>query len=189
MSLKEKRLIILSAPSGAGKTTLCDRLLKDFKNIRLSVSSTTRPKRPYEIDGTHYFFLTPEEFEKKEKTGDFAEWAVVHSNRYGTSKSMIEGFFKAGFHVLFDIDVQGAVNLQKLYGERALLIFIHPPSLEVLAQRLRDRKGDTAEVIERRLQNALAEIQYSTSFDYEITNDNLEEAYHQLKKIIIEECA
>lgn len=168
---------------------MAERLLKDFPNVRLSVSSTTREKRPYEKDGVHYFFLTPEIFQKKIDHKDFAEWAVVHGNRYGTSKEMIENFFSQGFHVLFDIDVQGAFALRKLYPSRALLVFIHPPSLEVLKQRLNDRKGDSAEAIARRLQNALDEIKFADEFDFQITNDDLERAYQELKAIIQRECA
>ena len=109
------RLIIISAPSGAGKTTLCDMLIKEFPQISLSISTTTRPKRPNEQEGTHYHFVTAEEFQKKIDHGDFAEWAEVHGNRYGTSKTTIEAALKQGKNVLFDIDVQGAMNLKKQF--------------------------------------------------------------------------
>lgn len=184
----EKRLILISAPSGAGKTTLCEKLLKEFPNVRLSISSTTRPMRPYEKNGQHYFFISQEDFQHKIFENKFAEWAEVHGNLYGTSKEMIEDFFAKGFHVLFDIDVQGALSLRKTYGARALLIFIHPPSIAELEKRLHERKGDSKEAIAKRLKNALHEITFSKEFDYEITNDNLDRAYGELEKIIKDEC-
>lgn len=144
--------------------------------------------RPYEKDGVHYHFLTKDKFEAKIAKGDFAEHAIVHGNLYGTSKEMIENFFSEGFHVLFDIDVQGALSLKKTYGDRALLIFIHPPSIQELERRLHDRKGDSKEVIAKRLENALHEITFAKQFDYEITNDNLEQAYGELERIIKNEC-
>ena len=136
----------------------------------------------------HYHFLTKEEFKKKVDQNLFAEWATVHGNLYGTSKEMIENFFSEGFHVVFDIDVQGALSLKKTYGDRALLIFIHPLSIQELERRLHDRKGDTKEVIQKRLENALHEITFSKQFDYEITNDNLDRAYGELEAIIKNEC-
>ncbi|NBV51419.1 guanylate kinase [bacterium] len=184
----QPRLIIISAPSGAGKTTLCDLLLKDFSQIQQSVSTTTRPQRPHEINGQHYFFITSEEFEKKKLAGEFAEWAEVHGNFYGTRKQTVDGLLAAGKHVLFAIDVQGALNLKKLYPTRALLIFVHPPSIEELQNRLIQRKGDAPEAIAKRLQNAYTEISWSQKFDYQITNDDLKKAYQQLKDIIQREC-
>ncbi len=182
------RLIILSAPSGAGKTTLCDMLLKDFPSVALSISTTTRKSRPYEKEGVHYHFVTPEVFQQRIDNGEFAVWARVHSNLYGTSKETIEKYLKAGKHVLFDIDVQGAMSLLKHYGDRVLLIFIHPPSMEILEERLRNRKGDSGASIETRLQNAYNEVEWSRKFDHQIINDDLEKAYQQLKRIIEREC-
>ena len=182
------RLIVLSAPSVAGKTTLCDLLLKDFKDITLSVSTTTRPMRPYEKEGVHYHFVTPEVFQAKIKANDFAEWAKVHENLYGTSKSVVDAALAAGKRVLFDIDVQGAMSLLNAYKDKVLLVFSHPPSMQELEKRLRDRKGDSLESIEKRLQNAYNEVGWSSKFDYQITNDNLEKAYRELKSTVLQEC-
>ena len=185
----QPRLIIVSAPSGAGKTTLCEKLIKDFPSIRLSISTTTRERRHYETEGVHYHFVDKSIFESKIAQQEFAEWARVHGNLYGTSKKVIEGFLADGKHVLFDIDVQGAVNLKKLYPDRALMIFIHPPSLQILEERLRGRKSESGTSLETRLQNAYNELAWSQKFDYQITNDNLERAYAQLTSIIRRECA
>lgn len=186
---KASRLIVISAPSGAGKTTLCDLLLKDYSSITLSISATTRKKRPYEIEDVHYFFLSPEAFQKKIDHGEFAEWAEVHGNRYGTLKSTIEKAAREGKHLLFDIDVQGAMSLEKLYPEKVLTIFIHPPSIEILEQRLRDRKGDSPEVIEKRVRNAYNELKWSSKFKYQLVNDELKRVYNELKQIVEKECA
>lgn len=184
----QPRLVVIAAPSGAGKTTLCEMLLKEFSNFALSISTTTRPKRPQEENGVHYHFVSPAEFQRKIDQGDFAEWAEVHGNRYGTSKSVIDSALKNQKHLLFDIDIQGAMSLLKHYGNRVLLIFIHPPSMEILERRLRDRKGDSPEAIEKRLQNAYNEVAWSRKFQYQITNDDLAKAYHELKAILQKEC-
>jgi len=184
----QPRLLIISAPSGAGKTTLCEMLIKEFSSIRLSISTTTRPPRPYEKEGVHYFFVPVSEFQRRIDAGDFAEWAEVHGNRYGTSKTAIDRALKDGKHLLFDIDVQGAMNLKKQFGGRAVLIFIHPPSMKVLQARLLARKGDSLPSIESRLQNAYNELEWSKSFDYQITNDDLTTAYRELSEIIKKEC-
>lgn len=144
--------------------------------------------RHYEKEGVHYHFVSPSEFEDKIARGDFAEWAEVHGRRYGTDRKVIEENLKAGKHVLFDIDVQGAMNLQKQYSDRTLLIFIEPPSLEVLEERLRNRKGDSTASIETRLRNAYNEMQWSRKFDYQIVNDELERAYRELREIVEREC-
>lgn len=182
------RLIIISAPSGAGKTTLCEKLIKEFPAIRLSISTTTRKRRDYETEGVHYHFVEKEVFEEKKSANEFAEWALVHGNLYGTSKKVIERFLAEGSNVLFDIDVQGAMSLKALYPERALLVFIHPPSLDVLQQRLKGRKSESGATLETRLQNAYNELGWSQKFDYQITNDDLDRAYAELKAIVTREC-
>lgn len=185
---KNKKLIIISAPSGAGKTTLCDLVLKDFPTIALSISTTTRPMRPYEKEGVHYHFVDKAMFEKMRDNGEFAEWAVVHGQLYGTNKAQVEGKLSQGFHVLFDIDVQGAMALKSQYKDKVVLIFIHPPTIEALQDRLLHRKGDSKLSIEKRLQNAPNELQWSKKFQYQITNDNLNSAYKKLREIIVNEC-
>lgn len=182
------RLVVISAPSGAGKTTLSSMLLKEFPQLKRSVSTTTRPIRPNEIEGTHYHFVDDLTFQDKIHKNQFAEWALVHGKRYGTTRATVESLLNQGYHPVFDIDVQGAMNLKALYGDRVLLIFIHPPSMEALKERLIQRKGDSAESIENRLKNAYIEIQWSQKYDYQIINDNLETAFQKLKKIIQQEC-
>ena len=182
------RLIVVSAPSGAGKTTLCHMLLDKYSNIQPSVSTTTRPRRSNEVEGRDYFFVSEETFDQKIKNNDFAEWAEVHGNRYGTERKAIENALAKNNHILFDIDYQGAINLQKLYTNKTLLFFIHPPSMEELSKRLNERKTDSEAIIARRLQNAYNEVAWSKSFDYEIVNDNLEQAFQDLSTILEKEC-
>ncbi|MGQ9661697.1 MAG: guanylate kinase [Kiritimatiellia bacterium] len=189
-------LIVISAPSGAGKTTLCDRLRADYPELAYSISCTTRPRRGNEKNGREYYFLSEEEFERKVQTGEFLEHARVHGYRYGTPVEPIRAALRVGRSVLLDIDVQGAEQLRARIraagpgdplGGALVDIFVDPPSLEELKRRLERRGLDTAETIERRLKNAEREMQRAASFRYRIVNDNLEEAYHQLKRIIEEE--
>lgn len=188
MARTKPKLIILSAPSGTGKTTLCERLVKEFPQIAISISTTTRPKRDYETDGVHYHFVTEDQFSKKIAKNEFAEWADVHGRRYGTTTATVDALLKQGKCVLFDIDVQGALNLRKRYGQQTLLIFIHPPSMDELRSRLEKRKSETSESIETRMRNAYNELGWSGKFDHQITNDNLERAYQDLKNIVQKEC-
>jgi guanylate kinase len=176
------RLIVISAPSGAGKTTLCQRLLRDFSNLTLSISSTTRAPRGQELHGRDYFFLTREEFEEGIKAGKFLEWANVHGNYYGTSKTTIEAAFSSGKSVLLDIDVQGAASLRKAFPKESFSVFIAPPSLEVLEKRLRSRGTDSEETIQKRLRNAKKEMGEAGMFDHRIVNDDLDHAYEKLKE-------
>ena len=182
--LKKTYLIVLSAPSGAGKTTLCKRLLEDFASIRLSISSTTRPPRGTEKNGHDYYFLSREAFEEQIQQNRFAEWALVHGNYYGTSKSVIENSFQAGLSVLLDIDVQGAAQLKKSFPDQCYQIFISPPNLKELEERLRARGTETEAVIQRRLANARFEMQESSKFDHIIINDDLERAYQELQNLV-----
>ncbi|HLD99419.1 MAG TPA: guanylate kinase [Bdellovibrionota bacterium] len=178
------QLIVVSAPSGAGKTTLCNRLLSDFPQLTLSISSTTRAPRGQEQDGREYFFLAKDDFEERIRSDRFAEWALVHGNYYGTSKEVIESAFAEGRSVLFDIDVQGAAILRKTYGKDCFLVFISPPSVEALEARLRKRATDNEETIQRRLKNARAEMARTGEFDLVIINDDLERAYLELKNAV-----
>jgi guanylate kinase len=177
-------LIVVSAPSGAGKTTLCARLLQDFDNVVLSISSTTRAPRGQEKDGVEYFFLSRQEFESQIQAGRFAEWALVHGNYYGTSKEVIEKAFATGKSVLLDIDVQGAASLAKAYPKETFRVFISPPSLEALEKRLRSRGTDSEETIQKRLKNAEEEMKRAGEFDKVVVNDQLDRAYSELKELV-----
>lgn len=179
------RLIVISAPSGAGKTTLCNRLLSDFPDqLVLSISSTTRPPRGSEQHGREYFFLSREEFEREIQQKRFAEWAIVHGNYYGTSKAVVEKAFAEEKSVLLDIDVQGAGSLKKSYPKEAALFFISPPNIETLEARLRTRNTDSEATIQKRMANAKAEMAQIHNFDHVIVNDSLDRAYLELKKLV-----
>ena len=169
------KLIVISAPSGAGKTTLCQRLLKDFEELTLSISSTTRAPRGTEKHGQEYFFLNKAEFEKQINAQRFAEWAQVHGNYYGTSKDVIEGAFKVGRSVLLDIDVQGADSLRKSFPKECYSIFIAPPSLQTLEKRLRARGTDGEETIRKRVRNAADEMKQMSEFHQIVVNDQFEQ--------------
>jgi guanylate kinase len=179
-----QQLIVISAPSGAGKTTLCARLLAEFPELVLSISSTTRAPRGAEQHGKEYLFLTRQEFEKQIGLGRFAEWALVHGNYYGTSKDTIEQAFKGGKSVLLDIDVQGSASLRKSYSRQCYTVFISPPSLDTLEARLRARKTDSEEVIRKRVRNAAEEMKRLPEFDAVVINDRLEPAYAELREIV-----
>ena len=179
-----KKLFVISAPSGAGKTTLCQRLLKDFSELTLSISSTTRPPRGKEKDSVDYFFITEAEFKKKAAGNRFAEWAIVHGNDYGTSKDFIEESLARGKCILLDIDIQGAESLRKSYPNLCYTLFISPPDLTALEKRLRSRGTDNETTIQERLKNAREELREAKKFDQIILNDDLEKAYSDLKRVL-----
>ena len=179
-----KRLIVISAPSGAGKTTLCSRLLRDFPVLKLSISSTTRAPRGSEQDGREYFFLSREEFERQIEADRFAEYARVHDNYYGTSKDTIDRAFAEGKSVLLDIDVQGAESLRHAYPGQTFSVFIAPPDLETLEARLRARGTENEETIRKRMRNADDEMKAARHFDATVVNRDLEQAYTELREII-----
>lgn len=181
---KEGKLIIIVAPSGSGKSTLIKRLKKDFPELKESVSFTTRPQREGEVDGESYFFVDKENFMSKQKSGDFLEWAEVHSNYYGTSKEFVEKRMKDGEDTLFDLDVQGTDSFKSYFGARVQAIFICPPSVNELENRLRNRGTDSTGVIELRLENSKKELLRKDDFDYCIVNDDLDRAYAELKDIV-----
>jgi len=183
LSRERGLLIVISAPSGTGKTTLTRMLLKEFPNIEFSISFTTRKPRPGEVNGKDYWFISREEFLKRIEEGDFLEWAEVYGNLYGTSKSQVLKALNEGKDVLLDIDTQGALQVKENFPE-AVLIFILPPSLEELERRLRNRGTDPEEVIEKRLKIAREEIKRAKFYDYIVVNDVLEVAYNKLKSII-----
>lgn len=178
-------IIVLVAPSGAGKTTLANKLLEDFENIRFSVSATTRSIRSNEVHGKDYYFLSEEEFQEKIDSGEFLEWEEFYNGtRYGTLKSDVEQMRDNGYNVLLDIEVLGAVNIKKIYGEKALTIFIKPPSLEVLMQRLTGRGTESQQTLKTRLDRAKKELSYENRFDKVVVNDDLNNAYSELKTIV-----
>jgi guanylate kinase len=176
-------LVVISAPSGTGKTTLTHMLLKEFPNMEFSVSYTTRPPRPGEVNGKDYFFVDRETFERMIEEGDFLEWAEVYGNLYGTSKSQVLKALNEGKDIILDIDTQGALQVKKNFPE-AVLIFVLPPSLSELERRLRRRGTDDEETIERRLKVAREEIRRAPLYDYIVVNDVLEVAFENLKSII-----
>lgn len=180
-------LLVLSAPSGAGKTTLAHRLIKDTANSIFSVSYTTRPARGKEVDGLDYRFVDTRTFQEKIDRGEFVEWAEVHGHFYGSPKAVVdEAFAKRGV-ALFDIDVQGGQAIKRKYPD-AITIFIVPPSMAELERRLRDRKTDSDETIRRRMLAARSEIERGTSsYDFIIMNDDFERAYSELRSILIAE--
>ncbi|RMG21999.1 MAG: guanylate kinase [Bacteroidetes bacterium] len=185
MEQAKGKVFIFSAPSGSGKTTIVRHVLRRYPNFAFSVSATTRKPRPHERHGVHYYFLSEEEFKQKIAAGEFLEWEEVYPGRfYGSLKSDVERLRSEGRHVLFDVDVQGGVNIKRHYGPEAVSFFIRPPSLEVLAQRLRKRGTETEEEIRLRLQKAEAELGFAPLFDYTIVNDILGDALIQVYRII-----
>ena len=181
------KLIIFSAPSGSGKSTIINYLLTQHLNLAFSISATSRPPRGTEQHGVEYFFLTPEEFRSRIENNEFLEYEEVYKDRYyGTLKEQVEKQLEAGQNVVFDVDVVGGCNIKKFYGERALSVFIQPPSVEELRCRLEGRGTDTPEVIESRIAKAEYELSFAPQFDCIIMNDNLETAKAETLKVIKE---
>ena len=187
-------MLVVSAPSGAGKSTLCDRLVEEFPSVIYSVSCTTRSPRGEEKDGKHYYFLSKKEFKERVKNGEFIEYAKVHGNLYGTLEDTVLYAMESGSHVLLDIDVQGArqirESLSRLDPRHPIRngfidIFISPPSMDELEQRLRGRGTDEEKVIRQRLDNAREEVESAGEYTYQIVNDDLEQAYLELKSLIL----
>ena len=178
-------LIIISSPSGAGKSTLCKMIVNNDPLIKLSISATTRKKRPQEVHGQHYHFVTKEKFTQMEKNHEFLESAEVFNNSYGTPKKMVEDSLKNGHCVLFDIDWQGARLIRNQYSKNEIVsIFILPPSLQELERRLRARAQDSEEIIQDRMQKARNEIIHYHEYDYLIINDDLNNSYQKIRSII-----
>lgn len=181
------RLIIFSAPSGSGKSTIVQWLMKEHPELNLyfSISCTSRPPRGTEQNGVEYFFLTPEEFKAKIENDEFLEYEEVYTDRfYGTLKAQVESQLNAGQNVVFDVDVKGGVNIKKFYQERALSVFIQPPSIEELRKRLVNRATDTPEAIETRLSKAAYELTFADQFDKIVVNDDLATAQRETLAII-----
>lgn len=179
------KLIILTAPSGSGKTTLATMLMKEFPIIRFSVSATTRKPRENEVHGVNYYFMSPEEFDKRVQQGEFLEHETFYNGtRYGTLKSDVEKQLKNGYFVLLDIEVNGAKNIKDQFGDECLSIFVKPPSIQVLERRLRNRGTESEESLKIRLERVQMELGKAESFDALVINDELDNAYNQLKLIV-----
>lgn len=178
-------LVIVSSPSGAGKTTLTRRLLAEHPGLEFSVSHTTRPMRPGEVDGRDYHFVSPERFEGMVQRGEFAEHAFVHGNRYGTEMAPVEAALARGRDMIFDVDWQGGAALSERWPQDSLKIFILPPDLETLSNRLRQRATDAPAIIERRLQKAKEELEHYDEYQHLIVNDDLERAYAVLRAVYL----
>jgi len=179
------KLLIFSAPSGSGKTTLVKHLMQYVDNLAFSISAASRNKRQGEVDGKDYYFLTADEFRKKIENDEFVEWEEVYHNKYyGTLKSEVERIRNSGKNVVFDVDVVGGVNIKKLYGDEALAVFVMPPSIEVLKERLLSRGTDTEEDIKTRIDKAEHELTFSDVFDEIIINDSLERAKFETIELV-----
>jgi guanylate kinase len=181
---REGLIMIISAPSGAGKTTLCRRLRQRFPAMHESISFTTRQPRPGEKNGEDYCFVSRDEFQAMVTQGAFAEWAEVHGNLYGTALSTLEDARKNGIDLLLDIDCQGALSLKQNFSG-GVYVFIIPPSMDELRRRLEGRSSDAPEVIERRIRRAADEIREARWYDYIIINDRIEEAFEELSAVVL----
>jgi guanylate kinase len=181
---REGLILVLSAPSGAGKTSLCRELFKTFPDMKESVSYTTRAPRPGEVEGVAYHFVSPEVFDRMVAEDAFAEWAEVHGNKYGTALSTLEEARKNGIDLVLDIDCQGAQRLKEQF-DGGVYVFIMPPSMGELRRRLEHRSSDAQEVIERRIVRAAEEIREARWYDYIIINDNFDVACRELAAIVI----
>lgn len=184
MTAALSNLFVIAAPSGAGKTTLVASLVEALPNVSVSISHTTRAKRPHEIEGVHYYFIDPAQFKKMVARDEFLEYAHVFENYYGTSKTWVKEMLKQGKDVILEIDWQGCQQIKKIFPQ-AIAIFILPPSLQVLQERLIKRNQDDASVIEKRLIDVQETIQHLGEFDYLVINDDFPQALADLKTIIL----
>lgn len=181
----QEKLVIISAPSGAGKSTIVNKILPSIPNMEFSISATSRDPRGEEKHGEHYYFLTPEEFKKSISNNEFIEFEEVYPNQfYGTLKREVERLWNNEKAVIFDIDVVGGLNLKRMFGNKAISIFIQPPSVEVLEQRLRGRGTDSEEKIQTRLGKSKEELARANEFDHVVVNDNLSEATDEVFTLI-----
>jgi guanylate kinase len=179
------KLIIFSAPSGAGKTTIVKHLLQQDFGLEFSVSATSREPRQGEVHGKDYYFLTEDEFRKKIENGEFLEWEEVYNGIfYGTLKSEVELIRNAGKHVIFDVDVVGGSNIKKFYGNEALAVFVQPPSVEELKNRLQNRSTESDEKIRMRIEKAEKELEFAKKFDVIIVNEDLPKALKEAEKVV-----
>jgi len=186
-TIPEPRLIIVSAPSGAGKTTIVRHLLSLPFNLAFSVSATTRGIRPGEVNHKDYHFISPDAFKRAVQNNELLEWEEVYPDKfYGTLKREVDQMLQNGSNVIFDVDVVGGLNIKKHYGQRALSVFVSPPSVEALGERLRIRNTDSNETIIKRLEKAAWEMEFASRFDYVLVNDDLEKAKQQITEKVKE---
>ncbi len=183
-STRKGVLLVVASPSGAGKSTLSRLLLQNDRDITMSVSATTRPRRPSEVDGIHYHFVSRPRFESMKAGGELLEWAEVHGNLYGTPRAPVEQALAEGRDVLFDVDYQGTLQLYETMREHIVSVFILPPDATTLKSRLERRAEDSAEVIRRRLQTARIELKHWAQFDHIILNDDLDTSFATLRCIL-----
>lgn len=184
-STRTGKVIVLTAPSGSGKTTIAKRLLNDYDLIRFSVSATTRQARPDEKDGADYHFLSKKRFNQLVKEGGFVEWEEFYGGtRYGTLREEVDKQRESGYFVLLDVEVKGARNVKRLYGDECLTIFIRPPSLETLRERLSNRGTESEKALEMRLDRARMELEMADHFDHVVVNDDLDKAYRRVRKLV-----
>ena len=186
MATNKGVLIVISGPSGAGKGTICKALLEKHDDLFLSVSATTREPRKGEVHGVNYYFLTKNEFTKKVDEGDFLEWAEVYGNYYGTPKSAVEEMLESGKNVILEIDIQGALRVKE-NSDDGVFIFILPPSMEELKQRIINRGSETPESLVRRFESAYQEINYISKYNYGVVNDTVEDAVQKIENILAAE--
>jgi guanylate kinase len=178
------KIIILTAPSGAGKTTIAQKLLNEFPQLRFSISATTRLPRKHEKDGEDYFFLSDQAFDETINNRGFLEWEHYGGNRYGTLQSEVGKMMKKGYIPLLDLEVNGAMNVKTIYNDHCTSIFIRPPSIAILKQRLIKRGSETEETLAVRLERAQKDLSYADCFDFNVVNDHLETSYKKVKTIV-----
>jgi guanylate kinase len=176
-------IIVISAPSGTGKTTIVRRILNDFPEIVFSVSATTRKKREHEVEGVDYFYISEEEFKEKIQNNEFVEWELFYDYYYGTFRSFIDSRINNGKAVILEVDVHGALEIKRIYPD-AILIYIAPPSLEELLIRLKKRQTENEEDLRKRIERAKMELSHKDKFDYIIVNNDLNTAYYEIKVLI-----
>ena len=178
--------VVLSAPSGAGKTTIARALVEGHEDVAFSVSATTRPARDYEVDGVDYHFLSEQDFQAMIEADEFVEWAEVHGHLYGTSRKAVENALDDGRFLILDVDVQGAMQMQQRVPD-AVLVFVLPPSADALVERLRERGTEGEDTVARRIENARGELEQASQFDYIVVNENLEQAIDEVWSIVMAE--
>ena len=179
-------LIVVSAPSGTGKTTIVKALLATYPSMLFSVSATTRPRRETEVEGRDYFFLQREDFERRIAAGELVEWEEIYGSLYGTLKSEVEKALTTGRTMLFDIDVKGGLSIKRMYADDSVIVFIKPPNIEVLRDRLLNRKTEDEATFKRRMDRVAMELGMASQFDYQVVNDNLEYAIAEVDKLVAE---